>query len=162
MPCRWVLSQCSHMDKISFIYQLGIITLLFKRHLWTGDRAKLVRDAGTRPLPSTGNKCSLFSCFFPSRLPTPPRETSKKPFFVLTPKLCPRSDTVHVSSGGCCNCQNPYYHLGAALPATQPSQLCSCPVNCPVNCPVHLHTAYNALLYCLPSKEQRVPSMFYP
>lgn len=116
---------------------LFTLTLLFTWHLRTGDRATLVRAAGTRPPPSrTGNKRSLFSCFsFPVTL-------LRNPSFVLTHKLWPRSDTAHVSSGG--------------LAAGQP---CVCPVN---KLAPHLHVACNALSYCLPSHDQKAPPVSYP
>lgn len=121
VPCRWVLSQCGHMDKISFIYQLVIITLLFKRHLRT--EQSLLEMLGPGLVLNWKQMLFVFLLFpFPGKL-------LRSRSFVLTPKLWPRSDTVHVSSGGRCNCQNPYYHLGAALPAALPSQPCCCPVN---------------------------------
>lgn len=127
VPCRWVLSQCGHMDKISFIYQLGIITLLFKRRLRTEQSLLEMLGPGLCAQLETNALCFLaFS--LPIFLPLPGK-LLRSSTFVLTPKPWPRSDTVHVSSGGRCNCQNPYYHLGAALPAAQSSQPCSCPVN---------------------------------
>lgn len=73
VPCRWVLSQCGHMDKISFIDQLGIITLLFKRRLRTEQSLLEMLGPGLCAQLETNALCFLaFSL---------PRETSKKPVF---------------------------------------------------------------------------------
>lgn len=77
VPCRWILSQCGHMDKISFIYQLGIITLLFKRRLRTEQSLLEMLGPGLCAQLETNALCFLaFS--LPVFLPLPRKLLTKK------------------------------------------------------------------------------------